>query len=151
MNSSLRDAARPRGRPRWPVEEAWRADIWSIGLDRLDYLGVDEKGALYWDGAPIEISRPLTLSWWQRMLALAVSIAAVLGASAACVSAYLDWKGVTPSTTANERRCLAIQLDMLSARPRRADSPDLFQALGCRPQGDGSVYAPRKITGLINR
>ena len=41
----------------------------------------------------------------------------------------------------NDRRCLAIQKDMLSARPRRLDAPDLFQALGCRPQGEGSVYA----------
>lgn len=45
---------------------------------------------------------------------------------------------------ANDRRCLAIQGDMLSAQPRRADGPDLFQALGCRPQGEGSVYAPKR-------
>jgi len=43
---------------------------------------------------------------------------------------------------ANDRRCLAVQRDMLAAQPRRTDSPDLFQALGCRPQGEGSVYAP---------
>lgn len=42
---------------------------------------------------------------------------------------------------ANDQRCEAIQHDMLSASPRRTDSPDLFQALGCRPQGEGSVYA----------
>ncbi|WP_176500543.1 hypothetical protein [Sphingomonas sp. HMP9] len=42
---------------------------------------------------------------------------------------------------ANDRRCLAIQHDMLSSTPLRADGPDLFQALGCRPQGEGSVYA----------
>ncbi len=42
---------------------------------------------------------------------------------------------------ANEMRCLAIQRDMLSAQPRRSDGPDLFQALGCKPQGEGSVYA----------
>lgn len=36
---------------------------------------------------------------------------------------------------ANDKRCLAIQRDMLSARPRIADGPDKFQALGCRPQG----------------
>jgi len=46
---------------------------------------------------------------------------------------------------ANDRRCLAVQRDMLSARPRRADGPDLFQALGCRPQGEGSVYAPPRV------
>lgn len=44
----------------------------------------------------------------------------------------------------NLRRCAAIQLDMLSAKPRRPDGPDLFQALGCHPQGGGSVYAPAR-------
>lgn len=43
---------------------------------------------------------------------------------------------------ANDRRCRQIQTDMLSARPRRADGPDLFQALGCRPQADGFVGFP---------
>lgn len=42
----------------------------------------------------------------------------------------------------NEQRCLAIQCDMLRARPRKEDGHDLFQALGCRPQGEGSVYVP---------
>jgi len=42
---------------------------------------------------------------------------------------------------ANDRRCFAIQQDMLSAQPRRSDGPELFQALGCRPQGEGSVFA----------
>jgi len=47
--------------------------------------------------------------------------------------------------SANSRRCLAIQTDMLAAMPRRTDDPDMFQALGCRPLGEGSVYAsPRK-------
>lgn len=44
--------------------------------------------------------------------------------------------------TANDKRCLAIQKDMLSPHPLRSDAPDLFQALGCRPQGEGSVHAP---------
>ncbi len=42
----------------------------------------------------------------------------------------------------NDARCLAIQRDMLAAHPRRSDGPDLFQALGCRPQGQGGVAAP---------
>jgi len=45
------------------------------------------------------------------------------------------------SAKANAQRCLAIQRDMLRAQPHRADSPELFQALGCHPQGQGSVYA----------
>ena len=36
----------------------------------------------------------------------------------------------------NDRRCMAIQLDMLSAHPRRADGPALFHALGCVPTDD---------------
>lgn len=44
---------------------------------------------------------------------------------------------------ANDIRCFAIQRDMLSSMPLRSDDPDLFQALGCRPQGEGSVYAER--------
>lgn len=42
---------------------------------------------------------------------------------------------------ANDRRCLVIQRDMLSSKPKRDDSADLFQALGCRPHGTGKVYA----------
>lgn len=44
--------------------------------------------------------------------------------------------------TSNLSRCTALQGDMLSARPRRQDAADLFQALGCRPRGGGSVFAP---------
>lgn len=44
---------------------------------------------------------------------------------------------------ANERRCLAIQNDMLSSLPLRANDADVFQALGCKPQGHGNVYADR--------
>lgn len=46
------------------------------------------------------------------------------------------------ASRANDKRCLALQRDMLSEHPLRSDDPDLFQALGCRPQGEGSVYAP---------
>ncbi len=51
-------------------------------------------------------------------------------------------RGIQAASAANDRRCLALQHDMLAAQPRRRDDPDLFQALGCRPQGEGSVYAP---------
>lgn len=43
----------------------------------------------------------------------------------------------------NDARCLAIQEDMLSARPRKANGPELFQALGCAPTGDDPrIFAP---------
>ena len=39
-------------------------------------------------------------------------------------------------------RCLAIQRDMLSAHRRMVDGPTVFQALGCRPQGQGMIRVP---------
>lgn len=60
---------------------------------------------------------------------------------------YLGDTGMTASK-ANDKRCLAIQRDMLSAQPRRDDGPDLFQALGCRPQGEGSIYAKLRTPAL---
>ena len=47
-----------------------------------------------------------------------------------------------PRDLSNDRRCEALQTDMLAAKPLRADGPELYQALDCRPQGQGSVYAP---------
>lgn len=48
----------------------------------------------------------------------------------------------------NDRRCLDIEQGMLAAHPTRADLPDLFQALGCRPRttlrivSTGQSHAP---------
>lgn len=41
---------------------------------------------------------------------------------------------------ANEKRCVALQRDMLSAKPRRADGPALFEALNCNPSGTEPVH-----------
>ncbi len=44
---------------------------------------------------------------------------------------------------ANDDRCQLIQDDMLSAKPRKANGPELFQALGCTPTGtDRRVFVP---------
>jgi len=69
-----------------------------------------------------------------------VGLAAVLISAIALIGTLMPLVNRDP---ANSRRCLAIQRDMLSSMPLRSDDPDLFQALGCRPQGDGSVYAER--------
>jgi hypothetical protein len=45
----------------------------------------------------------------------------------------------------NQKRCANIQRDMLSPTPRRPDGPDLFQALGCRPQGSEDVHFPARL------
>jgi hypothetical protein len=51
---------------------------------------------------------------------------------------------IDPGERANARRCEALQGDFLSAYPRRADSREVFQILGCRPHGDGNVFAKPK-------
>jgi hypothetical protein len=40
---------------------------------------------------------------------------------------------------ANNKRCISLQQDMLSATPKRADGPSLFAALRCRPSGTQPV------------
>lgn len=66
----------------------------------------------------------------------------VSGAIMACVGVFFLAVGAARADTAsiaNDQRCLTIQNDMLSAKPQRSDGPDLFQALGCRPQGKDKV------------
>jgi hypothetical protein len=43
----------------------------------------------------------------------------------------------------NDTRCANIQREMLFPKPRRADLPDLFSALKCRPQGLDDVQMPK--------
>ena len=81
----------PPDRERTSIEQSWPANVWNIGMDRLDYLGVDDKGQLYWNGQPLEVRRPLSLSFWQRIGAVAIAVSAVVGALAATASAVADW------------------------------------------------------------
>ena len=68
----------------------WPTGVRPISLDGLVLVGVGDDGRLYWDGLPVEVAKTFTLSWWQRLGAVAVSIAAIVAAIAACVSAYAD-------------------------------------------------------------
>ena len=73
---------------------AWPKGIRSISYDEADALGVDAKGELYWHGKPVEIRRPLDLTWWQKLGAIIVAIATVfaaLGAVAQGFTAYNEW------------------------------------------------------------
>lgn len=80
-------------------------------------------------------SRTRRLSLWPQ---LAGWVSAVLFAGGAMLTGFTGFK----ADTANDHRCLILQRDMLSSEPRKEDGIALFQALGCRPQGEGSVYAP---------
>ncbi|MEP9401065.1 hypothetical protein [Sphingomonas sp. VNH70] len=42
----------------------------------------------------------------------------------------------------NDRRCRVMEAEMLRGSPRRGDLPDMFQAFGCRPQGDAMPRRP---------
>ena len=81
-------AAQVRTRDRYAYEAGWPADVWSIGLDRLDLLGVDAAGNLYWDGRAVEYRKPLVLTTWQRLTAAVVALAAVIAAVAGVVQAW---------------------------------------------------------------
>ncbi|MFC3440760.1 hypothetical protein ACFOKF_06020 [Sphingobium rhizovicinum] len=77
-------------RERYDFEKAWPDTVWSIGINRLDLLGVDDDGNLYWNGKPIEVRKSVALSLWQRVGAISVTLSAIVGAGAAAVSAYAD-------------------------------------------------------------
>lgn len=81
-------------RERWPIEESWPSHVWGMDVDRLGHLGYDSDGNLYWDGKPIEIRRPLSLSWWQKAGVIIVTFSAAVTALAAVFSAVADWKGL---------------------------------------------------------
>jgi hypothetical protein len=68
----------------------WPSGVRSISLEGTALIGVDNDGRLHWDGIPVEVARTFTLSWWQRLAAIFVSLSAVIAAGAACVSAYAD-------------------------------------------------------------
>ncbi|MEG3089476.1 hypothetical protein [Sphingomonas sp. PB4P5] len=101
--------------------------------------------------AAIVIAIVLTMNLAQEkargQLGLVLSIQ-IVGYAAVGIAVWWasDW---TASSGANDRRCIAIQRDMLSAKPLRDDGPDLFQALGCRPQGEGSVYREPSYAELV--
>jgi len=68
----------------------WPKGVRSISIEGLELLGVGDDGRLYWDGVPVEVARTFTLSWWQRLGAVLVSLSAVVAAISAALSAYAD-------------------------------------------------------------
>lgn len=101
-------------RDRWEVEANWPPHVWSVGIDRLDYLGVDNKRNLYWDGKRIEIRRPLSLSFWQKTGAVLLAASAIAGALAASVSAWADWRSLSE---APKRYCAGLAVPVPVGMP----------------------------------
>jgi hypothetical protein len=81
--------------PHRPADKSkWPKGVRSISQDEADALGTDVKGELYWHGKPVEIRRPLDLTWWQKVGAVIVATATVvaaIGAAAQGWAAYNDW------------------------------------------------------------
>lgn len=103
-------------------------------FDNIRYLTKTASARLHGNEDPVG-NRPLKYA----LITVVLAVLALLSFVTSAILVVADYR----EDKANDRRCLAIQRDMLSAQPRRADGPDLFQALGCRPQGEGNVYAPR--------
>jgi hypothetical protein len=81
--------------PHRPADKStWPKGIRSISMKEADALGTDAKGELYWHGKPVEIRRPLDLTWRQKLVAGIVAIATVVaavGAAAQGFAAYNEW------------------------------------------------------------
>lgn len=65
---------------------------------------------------------------WEKLW-FAIHLAGVTGL-------IIAFKFMVDDANANDRRCAVLQADMLSEKPKRSDSRDLFTTLQCRPQGD---------------
>jgi len=85
------------------------------------YRDPDEEDSLQAAStAAMRLARvPPILGWISGLLFLAGAVLLALN--------------VTSNESVNARRCLSIEQDMLSARPRRANAAELYTALGCRP------------------
>lgn len=79
---------------RQPDKSKWPKGVRAIAIAEVDALGVDAQGGLYWHGKPVEIRRPLVLTWWQSFVAIVVAVVTLfggVGAAAQGWAAYNEW------------------------------------------------------------
>lgn len=57
----------------------WPPDVKPIDVEDVGRLGLNRENELFWDGKAVEIRRPLVLTRAQKVLAVVVSICAILG------------------------------------------------------------------------
>ena len=48
-----------------PGPPSWPTGVRSITLEGLALMGIGSDNKLYWDGQQLEVSRKVSLSWWQ--------------------------------------------------------------------------------------
>ena len=90
MDDGRKHPAQSTGDPR----VGWPEGVRPISVDGLDHLGVDDDGALFWDGRPVEVRKSLTLTTMQRIGAVIVTGSAFVAGVAASVSAYADFVSI---------------------------------------------------------
>lgn len=73
-----------------PSKPHWPEKVKPIGLDGLEYLGVDRDGQLYWDGKLVDVGRRIDLSRWQIAFGVASLVAASIASGSAAISAWAD-------------------------------------------------------------
>ena len=66
----------------------WPPGVTPIGIKDLDKLGLNARNQLFWDGKRIEVRNRLDLTRYQKVVAVAVSVFAVLGAMGGFVTGF---------------------------------------------------------------
>ncbi len=67
---------------------AWPDQVSPIGLEDLGRLGLNPENQLFWDGKRIEVRQALTLTRMQKVLAVIVSVCAIMGSLGGFVTGY---------------------------------------------------------------
>lgn len=76
---------------------------------------------------------------WVTVVGLAMTISSFVGLTGAAFFGSIR-------SDLNDARCANVQREMLLPNPRRDDLPDIFTALGCRPQGTDDIQFPKPET-----
>lgn len=57
----------------------WPSGVSPISMEELGQLGIDRTNRLFWQGRPVQVRNRLDLTGLQKLLAVIVSICAILG------------------------------------------------------------------------
>jgi hypothetical protein len=71
--------------PEWPER------VKGISLDGGSLFGIDDENQLYWDGRPIEMRRPLVLTFGQKLMAAITALAVIVGGFGQGIPAISDF------------------------------------------------------------
>lgn len=107
---------------------AFANPVWLLNFGFIFALGA----SCWWFSRQLELPK----SW--RIFGTTFGLVGLLGLGVVIMDGF-------ENSTKNDERCVIIERDMLSASPRRADGPDIFAAMNCRPQLDDTIAFPTPI------